>query len=412
MPVVSIPSIEAVRAKFPALSSGFTFMDNAGGSQVPGAVADAVRDYMLHSFVQVEASYPASQRATATVAAAHEMMNTMFGGEGFGKVILGASTSALCRMLSDCYAEILGPGDEIVVAESGHEANVFPWVDLAKRGVTVKMWEADPSTGESHLEALASRLTDRTKIVAIPHVSNILGGIEDVEGVAKLAHRAGARVVVDSVAFAPHRAMDVVQSGVDFCVFSTYKVFGPHMAALWGSNDALGELTGRNHPFIPRDYIPGKFELGGVLHEGCAGLLALPGYFAFLAGSTMELGTNIHRGIIVDAFAAAAELEAPLTRRLIDFLNSKPKVRIIGRASSGQERVPTISFLHRDRKPAEIVTETDKHGIGIRHGNFYSWRLMERLGIPPEQGIARISLVHYNSPEEVDRLISVLDPIL
>lgn len=407
MPVVTPPSIEAVRARFPALSSGFVFMDNAGGSQVPGCVADAVRDYMLNSFVQVEASYPVSRRATQTVADAHQFVNTLFGGEDLGKVILGASTSALCRMLSDCYAEILGPGDEVIVAESGHEANVFPWVVLANRGVAVKMWEADPITGESHIETLASLLTERTRIVAFPHVSNILGALEQVGPAVELAHKVGARVVLDSVAYAPHRALDVAKWGVDFCVFSCYKVFGPHMAALWGSNEALAEITGRNHPFIPRDYIPGKFELGGVLHEGCAGLLALKPYFAFLAGRP-----EFDRQTVLDAFEAASALEAPLTRRLIDFLNSKPRVSIVGPGTSGAERMATISFLHETLKPAEIVAEVDPHGIGIRDGNFYSVRLIERLGIPPSQGVTRVSLAHYNSPDEVDRLIGVLGAIL
>ncbi|HWA83288.1 MAG TPA: cysteine desulfurase-like protein [Fimbriimonadaceae bacterium] len=409
MLTASTPSVAAVRAWFPSLAGGFAFMDNAGGSQVPGCVADAVHDYMLTSFVQVGASYPASRRATQTVADAHQFVNTLFGGEGIGKAILGASSSALCRMLSDCYAEILGPGDEVVVAESGHEANVFPWIVLANRGVTVKTWEADPETGESHIETLAPLLTEKTRIVAFPQVSNILGAVEDVKGVVELAHRVGARVVLDSVAYAPHLALDVAKWGVDFCVFSCYKVFGPHMAALWGSDEALAGITGRNHPFIPRDQIPGKFELGGVLHEGCAGLLALKPYFAFLAGRPEA---EFDRNVLLDALKAGSDLEAPLTRKLIDFLGSKPKVRIVGPSTSGPERVATVSFLHDTLMPAEIVAGVDRHDIGMRYGNFYSVRLLERLGIPSSQGVARVSFAHYNSLEEVDRLIRVLDPIL
>lgn len=382
-------------------------MDNAGGSQVPGCVAEAVREYMLTSYVQVGASYPASARATQVVADAHAMMNTMFGGAEHGKVILGASTSALCRMLSDCYADVLGPGDEVIVAENGHEANVFPWVDLAKRGVDVKMWEADPETGRLDLAALTSLLSKRTRIVAFPQVSNILGAVEDVRAVADMAHSVGARVVLDSVAYAPHAALDVATWGVDYCVFSCYKVFGPHMAALWGLSEALADITGRNHPFIPRDEIPRKFEVGGVLHEGCAGLLALRGYLSFLADAG-----EFNRQTLINAFANAAALEEPLTRRLVDFLNSKPKVRIIGPATSGPERVGTVSFIHAVLTPKAIVDEVDRHDIGMRHGHFYSYRLMQRLGIPPEQGVARVSFAHYNSQEEVARLIGVLDRIL
>jgi cysteine desulfurase family protein (TIGR01976 family) len=409
MPVATVPSVEAVRAWFPALSTGLAYMDNAGGSQVPRCVADAVRDYMLTSFVQVGASYPASVRATQTVADAHDFVNTLFGGEGCGKVVLGASTSALCRMLSDCYAEILGPGDEVIVAENGHEANVNPWVVLANRGVTVKMWEADPETGVCRPEVLESLLSPKTKVVAFPQVSNLLGAVEQVGRIVELAHKAGARVVLDSVAYAPHRALDVAKWGVDFCVFSCYKVFGPHMGALWGSNEALAELTGRNHPFIPKEDIPTKFELGGVLHEGCAGLLALKPYFAFLAG---RAGADFDREVVLDAFEAASELERPLTRKLVEFLTSKPKVRIVGPASFGPERVATVSFLHEVLKPSEISAMIDAHEIGMRYGNFYSVRLLQRLGIPSDEGVARVSLAHYNSVQEVDRLIRALDDIL
>jgi cysteine desulfurase family protein (TIGR01976 family) len=407
MPVASAPDIQTVRSWFPALQSGFAFMDNAGGSQVPGCVADAVREYMLTSFVQVDGAYPASVRATQVVAAAHEMVGTLFGGEGLGKVIFGASTSALCRMLSDCYAEVLEPGDEVVVAESGHEANVFPWVALANRGVTVKLWEADPETGRLDLAALPGLLSTKTRIVAFPHVSNILGVIEDVAAVVRLAHSAGARVVLDSVAYAPHCALDVAKWGVDYCVFSCYKVFGPHMAALWGSNAALAEIAGRNHPFIDRGELPLKFELGGVLHEGCAGLLALGGYFSFLSGEQ-----EFSRACVVRAFERAAQLEAPLTARLLDFLASKPKARIVGPEKAAAGRLATVSFLHDDVPPEQIVEEATGHGIGMKHGHFYSWRLVERLGIPPKQGVARVSFAHYNALEEVDRLVSALDPLL
>lgn len=409
MLATSAPDIATIRGQFPALASGFAFMDNAGGAQVPLCVADAVRDYMLTSYAQVGGTYEASAAATRTVADAHAMVNTLFGGEGLGHVILGSSTSALFRMLSDCYAEVLGPDDEIVVAESGHEANVHPWTALSKRGVKVKVWEADPETGASRPETLRPLLTDKTRIVAFPQVSNILGVTEQVDEIVRLSHEAGARVVLDSVAYAPHAVLDVAKWGVDFCGFACYKVYGPHMGALWGRQEAWDEITGRNHPFIPKQDLPTKFELGGVSHEGCAGLLALPDYLAFLAG---EPGATLERPVVEQAFAVAGELERPLCSRLLEFLRSKPLVRIVGPPEPSPGRFPTIAFLHDRLTPKEIVSHTDRNCIGMRHGNFYSWRLMERLGIPPEQGVARISLVHYNTLDEVDRLIAVLDSIL
>ncbi len=408
MPLATVPSVDSVRAKFPSLAGGFAFMDNAGGSQVPLCVADAMRDYMLTSYVQIGGTYPASQRATQTVRDAREFVNTLFGGGEAGKVILGASTSALCRMLSDCYAEVLGPADEVIVATGGHEANVYPWVSLAARGITVRLWEPNRNTGMSDPQTLAGLLSTRTKIVAFPHVSNILGAIEDVGEIVRLAHEAGARVVLDSVAYAPHATLDVQKLGVDWCVFSCYKVFGPHMGAMWGSNEAMSELTGRNHPFIRKDDVPVKFELGGVVHEGCAGLLALKEYFAFLAGRPGQFD----RTVVADAFSAAEQLERPLATALLDFLRTKPQVKVIGPARAGPERVATVSFTHAGLSSAEIVAEAEKHGIGMKYGNFYSVRLLERLGIDPKDGVARVSFAHYNSPVEAERLIAALDPIL
>lgn len=404
-----MPTIEAIRAQFPGLHKGTILMDNAGGSQVPLGVADAVRDFLLTNNVQVGGSYPQSARVTGIVAEAHDFVGTMFGGAGLGHVILGSSTSSLCRMLSDCYAEILGPDDEVIVAENGHEANVHPWTALAKRGIKVKIWEADPDTGHCLPETLAALLSDKTRVVAFPHVSNILGSTEDVASIVELAHNAGARVVLDSVAYAPHAAIDVAALGVDFCVFACYKVYGPHLGALWGKTDALNELTGRNHPFIPKEDMPTKFELGGVSHEGCAGMLALRSYFSFLAGR--EDG-GYDRQTFLDAMAAATKLEQPLTDRLLGYLRSKRSIKIIGPSNAGPGRYPTIAFLHDRLLPAEIAAHTDTRSIGMRHGNFYSWKLMERLGIPPKQGVARVSLVHYNSMDEVERLIEALDEVL
>ena len=409
MPVVTAPTLDAIRAQFPGLSRGTILMDNAGGSQVPECVADAMRDFMLTNNVQVGGTYPQSARVTEIVAEAHDFVNTMFGGQGLGHAILGSSTSSLCRMLSDCYAEILGPEDEVIVAENGHEANVHPWTALAKRGIKVKVWEADPETGRCRPDTLPNLLTNKTRIVAFPHVSNILGVAEEVQSITKLAHNADARVVRASVAYAPHAAIDVAALGVDFCVFACYKVYGPHIGALWGSTEALSELTGRNHPFIAKDDMPTKFELGGISHEACAGILALKPYFSFLAGR--EDG-QFDRQTFLDAFEVAGKLEHPLTERLLTYLGSKNSVRVIGPSDPGPGRFPTIAFLHDRLTPKEIVDHTDTRAIGMRNGNFYSWKLMERLGIPPTRGVARVSLVHYNSVQEVDRLIDALEEIL
>lgn len=407
MPAATTPSIDQIRAHFPSLTLGEVFMDNAGGSQVPICVADAVREFMVSSYVQVGAEYAASKRATETVAEAHAMVNTIMGGDGVGRVVFGSSSTSLCRMLSDCYAEALQPGDEIVVGESGHEANVGPWARLASRGLNVKVWEANPETGVCELATLKGLLTERTKVVAFVQVSNILGQVEEFRACIDSAHAVGARVVLDGVAFAPHLPIDVADWGVDWFVTSCYKVFGPHIGAMFGRHEAFAELTGPNHYFLAKDYLPGKFELGGSNMESCAGLLGLKPYLSFLAGRP-----EFDRETVVGAWRAMEELERPLTARFLDFLNSKPRVRVVGSAVADARRVPTISFLHNSLSPKEIADRALGAGIGMRWGNFYSVRLMERMGIDPKWGVARASFAHYNSMEEIERLIRTLDPVL
>lgn len=409
MPTPTLPSIERVREHFPSLAGGVAFMDNAGGSQLPRSVAEAMFGYMTTTYVQLGAGYPTSVAASRIVADAHDFVETLMGASDAGKAILGSSSSALLRMLSDVYADTLKPLDEVIVAESGHEANVSPWISLGKRGATIRMWEADPDSGVCTVESLAQLLTDRTRIVAFPHVSNLLGGVEDVQLCVKLAQRAGARVVVDGVAFAPHLAMKVAEWGVDWYSFSCYKVFGPHMAALYGSSDALRDVVGQNHPFFANDDIPYKFELGGVNHESCAGLLGIVPYLNFLAGR--ESDAHFDRSAVEEAFAAIQALETPLAARLLQYLRSNPKIRIVGPATNAS-RVATISFVHRDVDSGAISAHLDGSGIGMRNGHMYSLRLLERLGIPPTPGVARISLSHYNAIEEVDRLIKLLEQIL
>jgi len=393
-----LPSLESLRKQFPSLQSGFIFLENAGGSQVPASVANAIRDYMLTSYVQLGAGYEISQRATQMVDDAHAYINQFMNGEGAGQTILGPSSTQLVTMLSECYERALKPGDEIIVAETGHEANIGPWMKLASKGFSVRTWKVNPETMRCEIEDLKPLINNRTKIVAFVHVSNLLGEINDVSAITKLVHQAGAKVVVDGVAFAPHRAIDVKSWGVDWYFYSTYKVFGPHMGALYGKREAFAELEGPNHFFLPNNAY--KFELGGVCHEGCAGLLALREYLQLLGSSIQE------------AFGAITELELPLQARLIDFLKSKAKVDIIGPAHAEVTRVPTISFVHKRKSSVEIVAEVDRHNIGIRSGHMYAYRLCKALGIDTDSCVVRVSAVHYNTIEEIDRLIEVLEPVV
>ena len=394
---------ERLRSNFPALATDTVFLENAGGSQVPLQVADRMHSYLLESYVQLGAGYELSRRSSEMVAEAHAFVRLLMGGGG-GEVILGASASSLLQMLADCYSKVLKPGQEVIVAQTGHEANVGPWTRLERYGVRTRWWRMSPENFTCSMTELEDLLSERTALVAFPHVSNLLGEVVDVRQITALAHDAGARVVVDGVAFAPHRAMHVSDWGVDWYVYSTYKVYGPHMAALWGRSDVLGELAGPNHFFIQE--LPYQFELGGPSHEGCAGLLGLADYLKVVAG--LDAAASLSRSAIEDAFDVMVACEQPLQIRLLEFLRSRQDVRIVGPPDDSPTRVGTVSFVHSQKSSRAIVEVVNRSTVAIRHGHMYAYRLCEALDLDPDDGVVRVSLVHYNTPGEIDRLIDVL----
>ncbi len=408
------------RREFPALAGETVFLENAGGSQVPACVSDAVRAYMRESYVQLGASHPLSQRATEVVEAAH-VFARIFGNARDHEAILGPSSTVLLNMLAASMGRLLRPGQEIILAETGHEANLGPWKRLERQGLVVRWWRMDPRTFACPLEGLRELLSPRTALVCLPHVSNLLGSIVDLAQVTAEAHRAGAAVVADGVAYAPHRAIDLARWGVDWYVYSAYKVYGPHMAVLYGRREALAALPGANHFFIPEDQLVYKFEPGGPSHEGCAGLLALGAYLRRVAGDEVRPSTDAagrdepakcDRAVVERAYARMEAWERPPLERLIGYLRETPDVRLIGSPDVDSHRVGTVSFVHARKSSREIVAEVDRTGFAIRHGHMYAWRLCEALGLDPEDGVVRVSLVHYNTLEEIERLIEVLRGIV
>ncbi len=421
----SPPDLAAIRAAFPALARPTVFMDNAGGSQLPRVVIDAVRACCEQSFAQLGGAYDESLRAKHLIHAAHEVCRTLMNARepqadapGAGAIILGASTTQLVYMLANCHAESPVDGrDEIVIAACGHESDVGPWARLERRGYRIRWWPTHVPSMSLRVDELLPLLNSRTRLVAFPHVSNILGEIVDAPAACAACRAVGARVIVDGVAFAPHRAIDVAALGCDYYVYSTYKVFGPHMAALYARREALSELEGPNHFFISRTEWPKKFELGGVPHEGAAAIAALPCFLRFLTGEA-EPATHpetLRRTTVEQAFARMTELELPLQERLIGFLNSRQQaagkshgVRVIGPAHALPSRVSTIAFTVAGRSSESIAGEANRRGLALRFGHFYSARLMDELGIPRDDGVVRASFVHYTSPDEVQRLIDFL----
>lgn len=410
MPPAAVSEVHRIRQLFPALDSDFVYFENAGGSQVPQVVIDAVSQYMREAYVQLGAPYPIAERATEAYDAAHRFANRFMNGEGVGDVVLGSSTSTLLRMLSDAYADVLSPGDEVIVMQGNHESCVGPWLRLESVGVQIRYWEIDRETQTFILEDLAKLLSPRTRLVAFSHVSNLLGEVHPIAEIVQMAHQAGAQAIVDGVAFAPHQAMDMKAWDADFYVFSAYKVYGPHISVLFGKAAAWNALTGPNHFFIDKSYFPAKFELGAASHEAAAGLRAVGGYLLQTMGLAPDRDPS--RREIVEAWRVLSGFEAKPQAQLLSYLAEKSTVRIVGPRPGGAPRVPTISFLHHRLSPPEICARVAEVGIGIRYGSMYAYRLCKGLGIDPETGVVRVSLVHYNTEQEVERIIDVLDQTL
>lgn len=398
--------LDRARAAFPALGDGFAYFDNAGGSLVLGRVAERVADYMLTTSVQTGASYVHSQRASARLAEARARVAGWLGARRPEEIVFGPSTTVLAQFLARAMAGRLRPGDEVVVTDFDHESNIGPWRGLEKAGLVIREWKIDPGTMEPDLAALDRLLGPRTRLVAVTHASNILGTINPVAEIARRVHAVGAELVVDAVAYAPHRALDVAGWDVDYYLFSFYKTYGPHLAVMYGKHDKLLELDGLYHYFYGREKVPAKLEPGNASYEASWGAAGVVDYLESLGGAAGRTGLE-------HAFADIAAHEAALAERLLAFLRARTDIRIIGaRGSDPLVRVPTIAFKVAGHDSEAIVRQVDCDAIGIRHGDFHSRRLVETLGLADGGGVVRVSMVHYNTLAEVDRLVDSLQRAL
>ncbi len=404
-------NLEFVRNQFPALSGEWTFMDNAGGSQILQTVVNKVTEYLVHSNVQLGASYKVSQIATERVLDAHKMAAEFINARDHSEVILGPSTTMLIRILALCISQTFKRGDEIVVTNCDHEANIGAWAELEKKGMVVKQWKINQDTLRMELDDLKNLMTERTKLVAVTHTSNILGTLNPIKEIAKFVHSYGSLICVDGVAHAPHRLIDVQDTDVDFYSLSFYKIFGPHISMLYGKKKLLLNMPGTSHFFIEPDNIPYKFQPGSPNYELSHGLMGLKKYFNLFAEAHNYKDKNFRENAAF-AYKIISGHEELLADRLLNYLNSKTKIKIIGETKADKnKRVPTISFIVKDRPSDSITTKVDQYKIGIRYGDFYARRLIDDLSLSKQNGVVRVSLVHYNSLEEVDNLINVFEKI-
>ncbi len=402
-----------VRAQFPAPLWEWSFFENAGGVYVPRSVIERITAYMTECQVQPGSNFPLAAKAQERMNAGHARMAAMIGAEP-GEVIIGASTSINAYVLANALRPLWDDGDEVIVAIQNHEANSGPWRRLAAGGIKMLDWPVHPETGMLDTAVLSNLLGERTRLVAFPHVSNILGAINDVPAITRMVHAAGAEVCVDGVAFAPHRAVDVKAWDVDYYLFSFYKIFGPHMGCLYGKMEKLVAAANQGHYFFADDDTTHKLNPAGPQHEMIASLQGIDDYFEALAGHHLKSPANDPLSRQRNLFDLVAAHEEKLARRFLDFVNSRDDIRLLGPADASlATRVATFSFTVEGRRSAEIPPLTAKHRVGVSSGHFYAKRLVEALGIvDANDGVVRASMAQYNTLDEVDRLVEALDAAL
>ncbi len=405
-----VPSLDIarIRSEFPALASGIAYFDNAGGAQVLKRVADRIYDYLLSTSVQIGASYSSSRQASEKVLAARRSMAELVNAQHDEEIVMGGSTTGLMYLLTQAILPGICEGDEIIVTNSDHESNIGGWLRLQQAGAIIRIWHVDPATMTLPLDQLDRLLNKRTKWVAMTHASNVIGTINPVAEVATRVHAAGARLCVDAVAYAPHRLVDVQASGADVYVFSFYKVYGPHYAVLWGKRDFLLSLPSLNHHFIGPEILPYKLQPGNVNFELSYGCMGIHDYYLTIGKELGASGTNRQcMQVALDHFARHEDM---LCEKLLAFLRSKTAVRIIGLAHiENANRMPTVSFVVDGKQSEDVVRFMDQHQIGIRFGDFYARRLIEDLGLQAYGGVIRVSIAHYNTEQEIDRLTDKLE---
>ncbi len=402
--------LDFVRRQFPNLGNGWAYFENAGGSYLPQTVIKRMTDFMSESQVQPAALNPLSALSTERLDTARRLMARMINAET-DEIVVGPSTTLNVYVLAQALRPLFRPGDEIIVTNQDHEANSGAWRRLAEFGIEVREWRIDPASGELDPADLDGLLSERTRLVCFPQVSNIVGSVNPVAEITAKAQAAGAMVCVDAVAYAAHRLMDVKALDVDFYLFSLYKLYGPHVALLYGKRERIQEAANQNH-FFHEDNISAKLNPGGLNYEAVASLSGIVEYFEAVYQHHFAQPENDLHARLGRVFGLFAEQEQRLSEPFLAYLADQPGVRLIGGGTPGDRRLPTFSFVVEGRRPAEVVEALGGERIAINHGHFYAHRCVEGLGIDPEDGLVRVSMVHYNTGHEVDRLIRALDAVV
>lgn len=393
-----------VRADFPVFDRriagrSIAFFDGPGGSQVPRQVADAVADYLLHHNANTHGYFATSAETDAALTHAREALAALLNAPSPREIAFGQNMTTLTFALSRALSREWGPGDEIVVTQLDHQANVAPWRLAAEdRGATVRVLPFDPATGTLDYGALGEVLSGRTRLVAVGAASNAIGTVNDVARVVAAAREAGALVFVDAVHYAPHRLVDVQAFGCDFLACSAYKFFGPHLGILWGREEHLRRLTPYKVP-PASDAAPERWETGTMNHEGIVGAAAAVEWIAGLGAASGGL-----RERLVSAYETMEAHESSLFARLHAGLAAVPGVRIHGAAADGA-RTPTAGFVIDGVTPGDAAKRLGEQGVFVWNGDFYATTVCDALGLSDCGGLIRAGIAPYTTEEDVDRLI-------
>lgn len=401
-----------VRSQFPSLEArvnGQTaaFLDGPAGTQVPTQVFEAIQSYLMNSNANTGGAFLTSRRSDEMIANTRAAMADFFHCDAC-EVVFGQNMTTLTFALSRAIGRELGPGDEILLTTLDHDANFSPWTALEEKGAVIQVVDIREEDCTLDLENLKSKLSYRTRLVAVGYASNAVGTINPVGEITRLAHSAGAMTFIDAVHSAPHGLTDVKELDCDFLVCSPYKFFGPHMGTLYGKREHLE----RFQPYKVQpshDEIPDRWETGTLAHELIAGIGAAVEYIADV-GRHSDRTAKTRREALAAAYRNTVAYERRLIARLIEGLQSIPSVRIYGITDPKrfEERCSTLSLRIGDHSPKAIAEFLAKRGIFTWDGNYYALNLMERLQVEQKGGMLRIGLVHYNTLEEVERLLAAL----
>ncbi len=407
--------IQWVRSQFPALQTKVhdlpaVFFDAPGGTQVPQRVIDVMRDYLVNSNSNTHGAFLTSRRSDEVIASAHAAAADLLGCNA-GEVVFGQNMTSLTFAISRAIGRELQTSDEIVVTHLDHNANIAPWLALEERGAKVRYVDIHAEDCTLDMDDLKRQINSRTRLVAVGYAANAVGTINDVAEIVRLAHASGAMAYIDAVHYAPHGPIDVRALDCDFLVCSSYKFYGPHCGVLYGKREHMEQL--RPYKVRPAsEEIPYRWETGTQNHEGQAGTLAAIDYLAELGRRASPAATG-RRAQLLAAYDAIRAYEKSLTEHLIRGLLAIPGLKFYGirKPERFAHRTPTVGIRMDGHTPRQLAEHLGRHGIFTWDGNYYAINLTERLGVESSGGMLRIGLAHYNTVEEIDRLLTALQKL-